>query len=295
MPLTAEALLAAQRLVAAFPGTHGDLALSIAALVSADGVPVMVARTAAVCLAKLLQQEKVQASGLLGALGQGACSPDPQVGALMRRVLAELADAAGRQRAKLLLDAFKQTDERRRSQFAEVLLADLLGPDDLCCEALAAGALQCFCAAGSQAASAAASTLLCRLMPTPPALQPLEAHLADGRAAALSSADAAALRAFVGNLFIAEEGPRARGGEAVQRARKLQAALLAQLQPSRQAKHRAKRKAGAAEPPAAGTGLMSCGIENIQEYKTAIEALQPMQGAQTSRSAHSSRLADILN
>ena len=37
------------------------------------------ARAAAVCLAELLQQEKVQAGGLLGALGAGACSRDPQV------------------------------------------------------------------------------------------------------------------------------------------------------------------------------------------------------------------------
>ena len=43
-----------------------------------------------------------------------------QVSALMRQVLAELAEGAGRQRAKLLLDAFKQTDERRRAQFSEV-------------------------------------------------------------------------------------------------------------------------------------------------------------------------------
>ena len=37
------------------------------------------ARGAAVCLAELLQEEKVQAGGLLGVLGAGACSPDPQV------------------------------------------------------------------------------------------------------------------------------------------------------------------------------------------------------------------------
>ena len=43
-----------------------------------------------------------------------------QVSALMRQVLSELAEGAGRQRAKLLLDAFKQTDERRRAQLAEV-------------------------------------------------------------------------------------------------------------------------------------------------------------------------------
>lgn len=43
-----------------------------------------------------------------------------QVSALMRQVLSELAQGAGRQRSKLLLDAFKQTDERRRAQFAEV-------------------------------------------------------------------------------------------------------------------------------------------------------------------------------
>ena len=37
------------------------------------------ARAAAACLAELLQAEKVQAGGLLGVLGAGACSPDPQV------------------------------------------------------------------------------------------------------------------------------------------------------------------------------------------------------------------------
>ena len=45
-----------------------------------------------------------------------------QVSALMCQVLSELAEGSGRQRAKLLLDAFKQTDERRRTQFAEVTL-----------------------------------------------------------------------------------------------------------------------------------------------------------------------------
>ena len=34
------------------------------------------------CLAELLQQEKVQAGVLLGALGAGACSAEPQVHAL---------------------------------------------------------------------------------------------------------------------------------------------------------------------------------------------------------------------
>lgn len=43
-----------------------------------------VARAAAVCLAELLKEEKVQASGLLGALGAGACSPDLQVCAASR-------------------------------------------------------------------------------------------------------------------------------------------------------------------------------------------------------------------
>lgn len=38
----------------------------------------------------------------------------------MREVLRSLANAAGRQRLKLLLDAFKQTDERRRADLAEV-------------------------------------------------------------------------------------------------------------------------------------------------------------------------------
>ena len=82
----------------------------------------------------------------------------------------------------------------------QVLLAQLLGPDDLRSEALVTGALQCFCAAGSPAASAAAAALLRRLEPRQHALQLLEAHLADSGGAELSSADRAALCAFVGNL-----------------------------------------------------------------------------------------------
>lgn len=81
-----------------------------------------------------------------------------------------------------------------------MLLSQLLGPDELRSEALVTGALQCFCAAGSATASAAAAALLRRLEPGLRALQALEAHLAGGGAAELSSADRAALCALVGNL-----------------------------------------------------------------------------------------------
>ena len=83
-----------------------------------------------------------------------------------------------------------------------MLLAQLMCPEDLRAEALVAGALQCFCAAGSPGASAAAAALLRGLEPGPRALQTLEGFLAGGggAGAGLSSADRAALCVFVGNL-----------------------------------------------------------------------------------------------
>ena len=83
-----------------------------------------------------------------------------------------------------------------------MLLAQLMCPEDLRAEALVAGALQCFCAAGSPGASAAAAALLRGLEPGPRALQTLEGFLTGGggAGAGLSSADRAALCAFVGNL-----------------------------------------------------------------------------------------------
>ena len=54
---------------------------------------------------------------------------------------------------------------------------------------------------------------------------------------------------------------------------------------------RAKRKA--AEPPTAGPHSVACQTD-IQQYRSAIEALQPSQGAQASHGAPGSRLADIL-
>ncbi len=54
---------------------HASLAASqsILTIVGAE-------RAAAACLAELLEQDKVHAGGLLGAVGAGACHPDPHVG-----------------------------------------------------------------------------------------------------------------------------------------------------------------------------------------------------------------------
>ena len=90
-----------------------------------------------------------------------------------------------------------------------MLLAQLLRQDDLRAEALVAGALQCFCAAGSPAAAAAAAALLRRLEPGPRALQTLEGFLAAGGGAELTCADRAALCAFVSNLRTAGVRPAA--------------------------------------------------------------------------------------
>ena len=90
-----------------------------------------------------------------------------------------------------------------------MLLAKLLRLGDLYAEALVAGALQCLCAAGSPAATAAAAALLRRLEPGPRALQALEGFLAGGGGAGLSATDRAALCMFVSNLRTAGARPAA--------------------------------------------------------------------------------------
>jgi hypothetical protein len=84
---------------------------------------------------------------------------------------------------------------------AQVLLDELLTPGDLASDALADAALQClFAAAASPGAAAGAAVLLRRAAPSRRSLQALDAHLAASGGGALGAANAAALRAFVGNL-----------------------------------------------------------------------------------------------
>lgn len=89
----------------------------------------------------------MQAGGLLSAVGGGSVSSDPQVlltarcmpffilgcqlsggtaanqvAALMRRSLKLMADVAGRERLRVLLETFKQTCDPCRPQLAQVCL-----------------------------------------------------------------------------------------------------------------------------------------------------------------------------
>ena len=98
----------------------------------------------------------------------------------------------------------------------------------------------------------------------------------------------------VSALSTARLSTRTDGGSAVHLCVNKQELLFAWYQggePFSMGLQRAKRKA--AEPPSAGPCTAAC-TTDIQQYQSAIEALQPLPGAQASHGMLGSRLADIL-